>query len=157
MTLSLIHIYIGSKEYEILRLDDPVVLFDPDFPILTQDMPKDELMQKAAENPLNDKHLVIVEEPTVPDETDLEAERAINEHEAEYGADGTRVFSEVPNTSGYDLGFGPVSYTHLNQEGDVQAYSGSAGSSGKVYFGQKVTFQYKYGATTTWQSTNRCV
>ena len=41
-----------------------------------------------------------------------------------------------------------------NQEGDVQAYSGSAGSSGKVYFGQKVTFQYKYGATTTWQSTN---
>ncbi len=99
-------VYIGSKEYEILGLDDPVVLFDPDFPILTQDMPKDEFMQKAAENPLNDKHLVIVEEPTVPDETDLEAERAINEHEAEFGADGTRVFSEVPNTSGYDLGFG---------------------------------------------------
>ena len=44
--------------------------------------------------------------------------------------------------------------TAYNQEGDVQAYSGSAGSSGKVYFGQKVTFQYKYGATTTWQSTN---
>ena len=99
-------VYIGSKEYEILGLDDPVVLFDPEFPILTQDMPKDEFMQKAAENPLNDKHLVIVEEATVPDKTDLEAERAINEHEAEYGADGTRVFSEVPNTSGYDLGFG---------------------------------------------------
>lgn len=32
-------VYIGSKEYEILRLDDPVVLFDPDFPILTQDKP----------------------------------------------------------------------------------------------------------------------
>ncbi len=41
-----------------------------------------------------------------------------------------------------------------NEEGAVQAYSGSAGSSGKLYFGQKVTFQYKYGATTTWQSSN---
>ncbi len=99
-------VYIGSKEYEILGLDDPVVLFDPEFPILTQDMPREEFFRKASENPLNDKHLVIVEEPTVPDETDHEAERAINEHEAEFGADGTRVFSEVPNTSGYDLGFG---------------------------------------------------
>ena len=41
-----------------------------------------------------------------------------------------------------------------NEEGVVQAYSGSAGSSGKLYFGQKVTFQYKYGATTTWESSN---
>ena len=41
-----------------------------------------------------------------------------------------------------------------NEEGAVQAYSGSAGSSGKLYFGQKVTFQYKYGATTTWESSN---
>ena len=41
-----------------------------------------------------------------------------------------------------------------NEESVVQAYSGSAGSSGKLYFGQKVTFQYKYGATTTWESSN---
>ena len=41
-----------------------------------------------------------------------------------------------------------------NEEGLVQAYSGSSGSSGKLYFGQKVTFQYKYGATTTWESSN---
>lgn len=39
-------------------------------------------------------------------------------------------------------------------DGSVQAYSGSAGSSGKLYFGEKVTFQYKYGAVTTWESTN---
>ena len=44
--------------------------------------------------------------------------------------------------------------TALNQESVAQAYSSSAGSSGKVYFGQKVTFQYKYGATTTWESSN---
>ena len=99
-------VYIGSKEYEILGLDDPVVLFDPEFPILIQDMPREEFFRKAAENPLNDKHYVVVEEATVPDETDLEAERTINAHEAEFGADGTRVFSEGPNTSGYDLGFG---------------------------------------------------
>ena len=95
-------VYIGSKEYEILGLDDPVVLFDPEFPILTQDMPREEFFRKAAENPLNDKHLVIVEEPTIPDETDLEAERAINEHEAEFGADGTRVFHEPDKLPVYD-------------------------------------------------------
>lgn len=44
--------------------------------------------------------------------------------------------------------------TAFNQESVAQAYSGSAGSSGKVYFGQKVTFQYKYGATSTWDSSN---
>ena len=90
-------VYIGSKEYEILGLDDPVVLFDPEFPILTQNMPKAEFLEKAKENPLNDNHLVAVDEQVVPDETDLEAEKAINEHEAEYGADGTRVFREVPS------------------------------------------------------------
>ena len=42
----------------------------------------------------------------------------------------------------------------FNEESVVQAYSGSAGSGGKLYFGQKVTFQYKYGATTTWESSN---
>ncbi|MBQ7726660.1 MAG: hypothetical protein IJT66_05895 [Clostridia bacterium] len=44
--------------------------------------------------------------------------------------------------------------TAFNQEGTVQAYSGNTGGSGKVYFGQKVTFQYGYGAATTWDSSN---
>lgn len=44
--------------------------------------------------------------------------------------------------------------TAYNYEGAAQAYSGSAGSSGKLYFGQKVTFQYLYGAKTTWDSYN---
>lgn len=95
-------VYIGSKEFEILDLEDPVVLFDPDFPILTQDMPRDEFFQKASENPLNDKHLVVVEDEPSVDETDIEAERAINAHEAEFGADGTRVFREPEKLSVYD-------------------------------------------------------
>ena len=44
--------------------------------------------------------------------------------------------------------------TAYNEEGNAQAYSGSAGSSGKLYFGQKVTFGYLYGAATTWESSN---
>ena len=44
--------------------------------------------------------------------------------------------------------------TAFNQSGTAQAYDGSAGSSGKIYFGQKVTFQYQYGATTTWSSSD---
>ena len=41
-----------------------------------------------------------------------------------------------------------------NVEGEVQAYSGSCGSSGKLYFGQRVAFQYKYGAETVWESAD---
>ena len=212
-------VYIGSKEYEILSLNDPVSLFDPKFPIITEEMPKAEFMAKVAENPLNDNHLEIVEEPReskpdtpineyrvffdtdeetvrwmrycnepergpryitsiitfgqlheaaetasletddnlqafideiteIADEdifdnhtpffvegqldfesdpdyigltreniqkicdrvdsflTDRQAEKDLNAHEAEYGADGTRVFRDVPNTSDYDLDFG---------------------------------------------------
>lgn len=44
--------------------------------------------------------------------------------------------------------------TAYNYEGAVQAYSGSAGSSGKLYFGQKISFHYLYGAKTTWDSYN---
>ena len=44
--------------------------------------------------------------------------------------------------------------TAFNEGGVAQAYDGSAGSSGKIYFGQKVTFQYQYGAKTTWDSSN---
>lgn len=44
--------------------------------------------------------------------------------------------------------------TAYNFSGEAQAHSGSSGSSGKLYFGQRVTFQYLYGATTTWGSSN---
>ena len=44
--------------------------------------------------------------------------------------------------------------TAYNIEGNAQAYSGSEGSGGKLYFGQKVNFQYHYGAKTTWESSN---
>ncbi|MCR5635560.1 MAG: hypothetical protein K6F76_00035 [Clostridiales bacterium] len=44
--------------------------------------------------------------------------------------------------------------TAYNIEGETQAYSGSGGSSGKMYFGQNVTFQYKYTSDNTWASSN---
>ena len=55
-------VYIGTKEYEILSLSDPVVLFDPDFPILNEEFPKAEFDEKIKENPLNDKYLKPVEQ-----------------------------------------------------------------------------------------------
>ncbi|MBR5090535.1 MAG: N-6 DNA methylase, partial [Ruminiclostridium sp.] len=89
-------VYIGTKEYEITELGDPVILFDPKFPLLTEEMPKDEFMRKIAENPLNDKYLVEIEnavigptgteveipvEKSVESETDLDrAKRLINEY-----------------------------------------------------------------------------
>ncbi|MBQ7500487.1 MAG: hypothetical protein IJT91_06300, partial [Clostridia bacterium] len=56
-------VFIGAKEYEIIDFNDPVALFDPEYPIFTQEMPKDEFLQKAGENPLNDNYLYIVDEP----------------------------------------------------------------------------------------------
>ena len=44
--------------------------------------------------------------------------------------------------------------TAFNELGNAQAYSTGALPTGKLYFGQKVTFQYQYGATTTWESSN---
>lgn len=63
-------VYIGTKEYEILSLEDPVVLFDPEFPILNEEIPKEEFDAKIKENPLNDKYLksVETEKEPIPDE-----------------------------------------------------------------------------------------
>ena len=55
-------VYIGSTVYEILGLEDPVLLFDPAYPLLTQEMSKSEFLQKVKENPLNNNHLEIVKE-----------------------------------------------------------------------------------------------
>ena len=94
-------VYIGVKEYEIVDLSDPVMLFDPKFPLLFEEMSKEEFDKRIKENPLNDKYAHYVEtdegefEEAVPDADDIEAMRDIDAHEAEYGADGTRVFREV--------------------------------------------------------------
>ncbi len=42
----------------------------------------------------------------------------------------------------------------VNYSGEVQAYNGSGGQSGKVYVGQKVYAKYKYTAKNTWSSRN---
>lgn len=39
-------------------------------------------------------------------------------------------------------------------DGSVQAYSGSSGSSGAMYFGERVNFKYTYGGKNTWVSNN---
>ena len=40
-----------------------------------------------------------------------------------------------------------------NYEGNVVAYDGSSGSSGKLYSGQRVKIAYKYAADNTWPAT----
>lgn len=44
--------------------------------------------------------------------------------------------------------------TAYNELGNAQAYTTGSSTTGKLYFGQKVTFQYQYGATTAWESNN---
>jgi len=62
-------IYIGSATYELLSIDDDrVMLFDPKFPLLNQEMPREEFEAKVKENPLNNRLRVVVESPAQPEE-----------------------------------------------------------------------------------------
>ena len=93
-------VYIGSQEYTVISLDgDTVELNDGSmFPV---EMAKAEFYRKISENPLNDG-LVAAPETEIQDDepeeepeddpVDMEAERAADAYEAEFGADGYRVF-----------------------------------------------------------------
>lgn len=67
-------VYLGMQEYELLAYDDQTVrLFDPAFPIINKELPREEFDRLLAENPLNDGLLQIVEKvapAAEPAETD---------------------------------------------------------------------------------------
>ena len=64
-------VYIGSQEYELLSYgEETVVLFDPTFPLMHKEMPRDEFDRKVKENPLNSKYLQVVTEPAIAYDTD---------------------------------------------------------------------------------------
>ncbi len=75
-------VYLGMQEYELLAFDDQAVrLFDPAFPIINKELPREEFDRLLAENPLNDGLLQVVEEAPTAEPAE-------------------------PDTPGYDLGFG---------------------------------------------------
>ena len=56
-------VYLGTQEYELLAFDEQTVrLFDPEFPIINKELPREEFDRLLAENPLNDSLLQVVEE-----------------------------------------------------------------------------------------------
>ena len=56
-------VYLGTQEYELLAFDEQTVrLFDPAFPIINKELPREEFDRLLAENPLNDGLLQVVEE-----------------------------------------------------------------------------------------------
>ncbi len=58
-------VHLGTQEYHLLAFDGQTVrLFDPAFPIINKELPRDEFDRLLAENPLNDYLLQVVE--TVP-------------------------------------------------------------------------------------------
>ncbi|WP_366946654.1 LPD25 domain-containing protein, partial [uncultured Oscillibacter sp.] len=61
-------VHLGAQEYQLLAFDEQTVrLFDPAFPIINKELPRNEFDRLLAENPLND-HLLQVAE-TVPQVT----------------------------------------------------------------------------------------
>ena len=75
-------VYLGMQEYELLAFDEQTVrLFDPAFPIINKELPREEFDRLLAENPLNDGLLQVVEEAPTAEPAE-------------------------PDTPGYDLGFG---------------------------------------------------
>lgn len=64
-------VYIGSQEYELLSYGEgTVVLFDPTFPLMHKEMPRDEFDRKVKDNPLNSKYFQVVTEPAIAYDTD---------------------------------------------------------------------------------------
>lgn len=56
-------VYVGTKRYEMLAYsDESVTLYDPEFPLFQEVMPRSEFDAKIAESPLNDHLLVAVED-----------------------------------------------------------------------------------------------
>ena len=56
-------VYLGAQEYEILSLEeDTVRLYDPTFPLINKELPREEFDRMVAENPLNDRYAVVVSE-----------------------------------------------------------------------------------------------
>ncbi|WP_407385340.1 DEAD/DEAH box helicase family protein [Ruminococcus sp.] len=56
-------VYIGASTYELLSIvDDRVMLFDPKFPLINTEMPRDEFDAKVQENPLNNHLRILVEQ-----------------------------------------------------------------------------------------------
>ncbi len=67
-------VYLGTQEYELLAIDEQTVrLFDPAFPIINIELPRQDFDRLLAGNPLNDGLLQVVEdaaptaEPAEPD------------------------------------------------------------------------------------------
>lgn len=62
-------VHIGADEYSILSIDDKSVLLnDSKFPLLCEEMKREEFDRKIAENPMNDKYLQVIE--SVPEKAD---------------------------------------------------------------------------------------
>lgn len=62
-------VHIGADEYSILSIDDKSVLLNNSkFPLLCEEMKREEFDRKIAENPMNDKYLQVVE--SVPEKAD---------------------------------------------------------------------------------------
>ncbi|MDR0294492.1 MAG: DEAD/DEAH box helicase family protein [Oscillospiraceae bacterium] len=74
-------VYIGSHEYEMLAFDENTVrLYDPQFPLINQEMPRAEFDRKIAENTMNDHLLAVVEQAA----SELKAERFLSADETDY-------------------------------------------------------------------------
>ena len=55
-------VHLGTQEYQLLAFDEQTVrLFDPAFPIINKELPRDEFDRLLAENPLNDHFLQVVD------------------------------------------------------------------------------------------------
>ena len=90
-------VYLGTQEYELLAFDEQTVrLFDPAFPIINKELPREEFDHMLAENPLNDRLLQVEEEvsPTA-EQGEPDIPQTVERHQEEQ--------TGIP---GYDLGFG---------------------------------------------------
>lgn len=102
------HVYLGSKEHEILALgDDTVRLSDCDFPIISTEIDRGEFEEKIRENQLNDHFQVDDDEP----------EENLDEDEPENGTRFYVIDADRGPKKAYNIWDDAVGETYIDDSG----------------------------------------
>ena len=96
-------VYIGTKPYEMQSLGETTVtLYDPEFPLFTQEFPCADFDRKLEENPLNEQYFL----------PDMPQEQAQPTNTRDYGGD-YRLLDRLRSDCEYFLGEGQRNEKHL--------------------------------------------
>lgn len=115
-------VQLGTQTYHILGYDDTtVMLSDPKFPLLSEDMPRDVFERRLRENPQNDKYIIEQEETARESEEAAPQYQVVVYHHIENGFDEKLEYATLEEAENVAQG-----YVDGTMELEGFAYDGAA-------------------------------